>query len=519
MAITPALDRDEGGAPDQLEPGTEFVANSRAQLAVFRSNAPVVAYSGRLGSAKSRTILEAADFDCWNWPDNRVAMTRKVAAHLFGSTLDIYLSEVIHPKMKQCWKPHAVGGAAMEYPNGSRMIWFGLDDPGKALSAQYGSAYVDQAEELDEHEANAIEGRLRLRRPPTPREDGTSDKLRRRMVYAFNPDADTHWANRRFGFKDMQEKGEWHRSIYTQEPRQLLNKLWVPAGQLLAEVVIAGPQDNVGNLTTDYQLRLSEYKGRWYDRYVLGKWGSFEGQVYDCFDAARHVIDTPPEWEQWGGYPPPTWRRYRAVDFGYENPFVMQWLTLSPAGAWFLYREIYHSRRLVSDHAAQARQLEADELATVNACVERWNLTHPSDRMEPLKRLPFTMSVSDHDAEDRATLEREGFVTDPAVKDVTSGIQTVYQAVSSDKLFLLRHARVEMDQRLKDEGNPTCTAEEFSGYHYPRTPGSSEKTIKEAPVKVRDHGVDATRYCLQTARVRGDLRVIRISTSPRAEED
>jgi predicted transcriptional regulator len=39
------------------------------------------------------------------------------------------------------------------------------------------------------------------------------------------------------------------------------------------------------------------------------------------------------------------------VDFGYTNPFVMQWWAEDPDGRLYLYREIYRTRRLVEDHA------------------------------------------------------------------------------------------------------------------------------------------------------------------------
>jgi hypothetical protein len=39
---------------------------------------------------------------------------------------------------------------------------------------------------------------------------------------------------------------------------------------------------------------------------------------------------------------------------------------------------------------------------------------------------------------------------------------------------------------------PTCTAEEFPGYVWPR--GQDGKSKKEVPVQVDDHGMDATRY-------------------------
>ena len=45
--------------------------------------------------------------------------------------------------------------------------------------------------------------------------------------------------------------------------------------------------------------------------------------VFGEFDPARHV--GPVRWR-------PEFRTYRAIDFGYAEPFVCLWLQLSPAG-------------------------------------------------------------------------------------------------------------------------------------------------------------------------------------------
>ena len=92
-------------------------------------------------------------------------------------------------------------------------------------------------------------------------------------------------------------------------------------------------------LPKDYVDTLLKFKGRYKDRYVLGKWVGFEGLVYDHVDIQDIVIDSFDI--------PPHWKRYRAIDFGYTNPFVCQWWALCPEDeeteeikGWYLYREI-----------------------------------------------------------------------------------------------------------------------------------------------------------------------------------
>ena len=89
------------------------------------------------------------------------------------------------------------------------------------------------------------------------------------------------------------------------------------------------------------------------------------------------------------------------MDFGYTNPFVCQWWAKDPDGRLYLYRESYRVHLLVEDAARDMLALSADE-------PRPWAI------------------VCDHDAEDRATLERHlGMTTVAAVKDVSPGIQAV----------------------------------------------------------------------------------------------
>jgi phage terminase large subunit len=176
---------------------------------------------------------------------------------------------------------------------------------------------------------------------------------------------------------------------------------------------------------------------------------------------------------------PDEWVRWWAVDFGFTNPFVLQCWAEDPDGRLYLYRELYRTRRLVEDHAK-------DILAIVRPDGRTW--------LEPQPRA----IICDHDAEDRATLERHlGMSTVPARKAVSPGIQAVQarftiQPDGRPRLYLLEDALVEKDQDLVDALLPTCTADELPGYVWePPAPG---RAAKEQPHKENDHGCDAKRY-------------------------
>lgn len=215
----------------------------------------------------------------------------------------------------------------------------------------------------------------------------------------------------------------------------------------------------------DYLARLESLTGARYQRMRWGKWVSAEGLVYEGFDPAIHVIDrfdVPADWPAWV-----------SVDFGFNHPFVAQIWREDPDGRLYLTHEIFATGGLVEDHARALKALLAR-----------------------LKLRPRAV-ICDHDAEDRATLERHlGYSTTPARKTVSDGIQAVQSRLRVQKdgkprLFLLRDTVLKRDPVLVEASRPACTEDEFASYVWAIKPGGE---LKEEPVKEMDDGLDGLRY-------------------------
>lgn len=264
------------------------------------------------------------------------------------------------------------------------------------------------------------------------------------IIADTNPDKPIHWLKRRA------DSGRVHMMDSRHEDNPTLfntgTQQWTAAGVVYI--------DRLDNLT-----------GARYYRLRKGMWVSAEGLVYEGWDTAIHLID---RFEI-----PAEWKRYLAIDFGYTNPFVCQWWAVDPDGRLYMYREIYKTQTLVQDHAVQIEKFCKDEPRIIDI-------------------------TCDHDAEDRATLERHtGRGTTLAHKDVSPGIQAVQQRLKKagdgkPRIFLLRDSVVERDPSLIEKKKPCCTAEEFDGYIWEKE--KDGKTNKEEPVKVDDHGMDTLRY-------------------------
>jgi phage terminase large subunit len=179
------------------------------------------------------------------------------------------------------------------------------------------------------------------------------------------------------------------------------------------------------------------------------------------------------------------------IDFGFTNPFVCKWYAIDPDGRLIVYREIYMTKKLVEDHCKDI------------AIAAGWfNLLPPEHEKYQKKAadwadpLPHEI-ICDHDAEDRATLERHlKMMTTPAYKSVSDGIQAVAARlrVAGDgkpRLMYFSNCLVKRDEDLAKRKRPTCSVEEFNVYVWARKADQSEK---EEPLKENDHGMDTDRY-------------------------
>lgn len=265
-----------------------------------------------------------------------------------------------------------------------------------------------------------------------------------------NPGASTHWIINRASLDVLYSQHEDNPTLY----------------------------DDAGSITeqgTRSMAVLDALTGVRYKRLRLGLWVASEGTVYD-FDRGIHLVDRFPV--------PADWRRIRVIDFGYTNPFVCQWWAIDGDGRMYLYRELYMSQRTVKVHATDINRYSGGE--------------------------HYEATIADHDAEDRATLQESGIVTQPAQKAVTTGIQAVQERMKpagdgKPRLFLMRDSLAERDETLLTRHKPLSSEQEMDGYVWQK--GVDGRPIKEEPIKADDHGMDAMRYAVAYVDLGPEVRV------------
>ncbi len=263
------------------------------------------------------------------------------------------------------------------------------------------------------------------------------------MIFATtNPDAPNHWLRKRFLLRSHElDLRWWH---FTLDDNPSLDPLYV------------------ANLK-------AEYTGLWYRRYVLGEWCMAEGAVFDMWDPDRHIVHELPLMERWLGV---------GIDYGTVNPFSALLAGVSVPDATG-QRRVYLAREWRWDSRAERRQLTDAEYS---AKVSEWLDTVPDPYGPGTVGLRPEYIVVDPSAASFVTqLMHDGLMPRLGDNAVLDGIRTVSNLIASD------HLRV----------HDSCAGwlGEVGSYSW-----DDKKAEKgdDAPVKLDDHSIDASRYILHT---------------------
>lgn len=466
----------------------EFVPNAGAQQEFVSSTVRQLLYSGSFGAGKSRAGCEKGYMLNCRYPGNRGLIIRKSLVDVKASTIRQSLlddvipgTHIIDHNKGECVIIHRTGTTdPTGEPVHSEIHYYGLssgekrssdDLPRKIGSTEYGWIFVDEGTELTQGDWNQLLGRLRYNEHE---QNGYVYKIPIQQIFtATNPDSPNHWMHEHFGIGGSSPVDR---------------EFWT-----------ANLDDNRANLPDEYVEDLkSSLSGMYYERYVEGKWVGAEGMVYDEYDPQVHLLhpqqlndqfgmsesaSASARWQYHGRErydenevshfvtPPENWRVYRAIDFGYRNPFVNQFWARSPDDELVMFREIYKTEETLEDLVPRVKSMTPD-------------------------RNPLSMTVADHDAESHETLRRKGISTVNAEKSVDAGIQSVKERLMRDdrgrpSLYIMQGARAHKpSNRLVLDDKPLKTVEEIYDYEWDED--------EDEPLKSDDHGMDAMRYLVHT---------------------
>ncbi|MCR1794885.1 PBSX family phage terminase large subunit [Leptospira sp. id769339] len=381
-----------------------------------------ICYDGGARSGKTYLIVKAIISRAWLSPGSRHLIARYRLNHLRISVWRQTLLPCLKDMGFVRGRDYDLNETEflIQFSNGSEIYAAGLDDSDrveKIMGTEFNTIFLNEATQLSFATYQKVKTRL----------SHVREGLTNKFIVDCNPRNRFHWIYRYFVLRQDPETGE---ALPRARMDRISRRHWTPL-------------DNPF-ISAEYKEMLSELSGVERDRLYLGEWVDTEGLVYAGFESTIvEPFEIPKHWDSAG-----------AVDFGYTNPFVFLWLYYDKSNeTWYLADEYYVREKTVRAHC---------------------------EELKKTKR-PNLFIVSDHDAEDRATMAECGFPTISADKDVSTGIQAVLKLLFSTKGVKLRIFR-------------SCVhiIEELSVYSWETA--KEGKNSKEIPVKYLDHALDALRY-------------------------
>jgi len=394
-----------------------------------------VLLDGPAGTGKTRANLQKIHQAAINYPGMRGLMLRKTFESLKGSAM-VTFSERIQPERDgaQFFGGSKEKDAGYYYPGGSFIGVGGMDKAQKVMSKEFDMIYVCEATELTEHEWESATARLRYGVMPY-----------QQMIADCNPDVQTHWLNQRCN------AGRTTRIL----SRHIDNPmLWDPK---------TGDWTPFGRT---YIARLDALTGVRKRRLRYGEWCAAEGQVFEGFDSAVHIIERDHL---------PIFRWYVAgVDWGFTKPGTISVWGVQGDGEMTQVHEIYMTRRTIDWWIDKGKQLKS----------QYGDLPFICDPSEPAYIEQFRQAELDAQPGDNAIL---------------AGINAVNERLASKdgrapRIHFLRDALEQRDEALDEDKQSLRLTDEIGSYVWAK---SAVGAKKERPIDEFNHACDAMRYAVR----------------------
>jgi len=405
-------------------------------LTMLEGNATRLLFDGGGRSGKTAMIAHWVLSRAARYPGSWHVVLRKARSHcvqsLWNGTFFDYLSK--HWPDQRYWVLKR-DELMIHFPfNNSRILFDGCDDEArvrKLYGNEYMTIWFNEASEFPWEVVEQLMSRLVQRGV-----DNTGVEGMCKAVCDTNPRGPRHWLHR-VGVQGVHPKSG--------EPLQARQRWGRLGGWTIS--------DNAANLASDALQTYEDQDEITKRRMLYGEWVADQGAVYSEYTESLVIAAADCMEISTGTFLGKAC--YRAIDFGYRDPFVCLFAGVDWDGRLIIYDEIYRTGRIVSEHAADI--VERSKVNTV------W------------------YTVADHDAEDAATLRRDGIVTRPAWKDrpIRDGLARVKKRLQEGRLLFVK------SDRSHGYGCPGLLSE-IESYVWDRE--------GDKPVGKDDHAMDALRY-------------------------
>lgn len=209
--------------------------------------------------------------------------------------------------------------------------------------------------------------------------------------------------------------------------------------------------------------------------------GSF---VFDSFSRGRNTCEP--------FRIPPSWKRFRSIDYGYRNPTAVLWIALDHDNHSWVYHEYYQQERTTDYHARQIHTISAtiDQHTLQLSESDLREILSPSWQPDPnfRRKIAATYKTIGDPSMDRRTQREmntiikrfaQNHVYIKKANNSMAGIETIQNAFANNTCTIFN----------------TCTTliSEIENLVWAEHQNPA-KNQKERPVDRNDHGVDCLRY-------------------------
>lgn len=417
----------------------------------FYSKDREVMLAGPAETGKTYSVLQKLHLIASGFPGVQLLIVRKSYKSAVSSVLQTYWSKVVRGEESGIERFGGMRPERFIYPNGS-VIWCGgMDNAEKVLSAEYDIGYVNQAEELDLNEWEILLTRCTGRSGNMPWAQ---------LIGDCNPSTPHHWIKHRPSLKFFESRHVDNPTLYNP-----LTGALTPQGEITMEI-------------------LNSLTGVRRDRLLKGLWVQVEGIVYEDWDTATHLLE-----------PSKVPRNFdkitAAIDWGYTRPGVLGVWGHDNDGRMYLLRQVFKTKRTSSWWTKQV--VKANKW--VHDQYGQWLSVIPCDPAEPDYIADLNSATNRDDLIEEFGYDACILKAEAAPNAVLAGIDRVsdrlkVQPDGRPRLFIVKDSITEIDPDLRYRKVPYTTEMEVVEYVW------SDRSKKEEPVKVNDHGVDMMRYAV-----------------------
>ena len=294
---------EECGVVEQFYQPLPKQAEFHASTAKYRL------YAGGFGSGKTLCGCQEAIQLALRYPNNFILIGAQTYTNLRDTTQRTFLEVVPEPLLKggKLDKAFHKTENAIEFYNGSVVIFRSMDEPNKYKSLNLGAFYIDELTEVPENVWLMLESRLRNNAVP-----------RRTGFATTNPEGGS-WVYAKFVANNK------HRDTYAYFQAPTTENVYLP-------------EDYVQGL-------LASYSESWVRRYIYADWSAFEGQIFPDFEPRYPYVVPHHE-------PEPHHMVYVGIDHGIYNPTAAVWAAVNPInGDVYVFQEYYKRDELIKAHA------------------------------------------------------------------------------------------------------------------------------------------------------------------------